>query len=98
MAKPSMLSVALVFLFMTSYFSAPVNSLCECGYTTSLNIDGQATKLTFTDLLETDFIRGVGNVALDTDWRVQAYNVSGAENRGQYGYVFFSYALNLVAL
>ena len=86
MANQTALSVPSLFLFLIGCLATLVKSLCECGYTTNINIsDGVTNAFLFTDLLETDFVRGVSNIRSDTDWLVQAYNVSGAVDRGQYG-------------
>jgi hypothetical protein len=86
MAKQTGLYVHTLFLFLIGCLAGLVCGLCECGYATDINLsDGVTNAFVFTDLLETDFVRGVSNIRSDTDWLVQAYNVSGAVDRGQYG-------------
>jgi len=86
MPNQAALSMPSLFLFLIGYFATLVRGLCECGYTTNINLsNGITNAFVFTDLLETDFVRGVSNIRSDTDWLVQAYNVSGAVDRGQYG-------------
>jgi len=71
------LSLAVSFLF------GVVTADCECGYSTS--IDGASH--VFTDLIETDFTK-VQDIADDTDWRRQAFNVTSERARGQFGEMF----------
>jgi hypothetical protein len=86
MPNQAALSMPSLSLFLIGYFATLVQGLCECGYTTNINLSDRVTNaFIFTDLLETDFIRGVSNIRSDTDWLVQSYNVSGAVDRGQYG-------------
>jgi hypothetical protein len=58
---------------------------CECGYSSS--IDGSASPSIFTDIIESDFLH-IQNIALDTDWRRQEYNVTTEAGRGPYGMNF----------
>jgi hypothetical protein len=86
MAIQAAISLPTLFLFLIGCLTTVVRGLCECGYATNINLsDGTSNIFVFTDLLETDFVRGVSNIRSDTDWLVQAYNVSGAVDRGQYG-------------
>jgi hypothetical protein len=86
MGNKAHISLHALFLSFIGCWTRLVHALCECGYSTNINISGGATNaFLFTDLLETDFIRGVTNIFSDTDWLVQSYNVSGAVDRGQYG-------------
>ena len=71
------LAVLLVFL------ATPIWADCECGY--AVGIDNQ--KYVFTDLIETDFSR-FEDIAGNTDWVRQEFNVSDSRARGDFGEMF----------
>ncbi|CAK7269255.1 hypothetical protein SEPCBS119000_003476 [Sporothrix epigloea] len=56
---------------------------CECGYST--DIDGEVHVL--TDLIETDFAH-LADIATNTDWVRQAFNVTSDADRGSYGEMY----------
>jgi hypothetical protein len=60
-----------------------VEAECQCGYASSVD----QTVNVFTDVLESDFLH-IPNIALDTDWRRQDFNVTAAAGRGPYGMNF----------
>ncbi|CAK7231436.1 hypothetical protein SBRCBS47491_007929 [Sporothrix bragantina] len=61
----------------------PVTADCECGYSTVIDGDVQA----FTDLIETDFAH-LPDIATNTDWIRQAFNVTSERDRGNYGEMY----------
>jgi hypothetical protein len=61
-----------------------VVAFCECGYATSVSVNGNLTNFVFTDLIESDFLH-IKDVASDTDWSRQNYSVTAALARGPYG-------------
>ncbi|CAK7208090.1 hypothetical protein SEUCBS140593_000015 [Sporothrix eucalyptigena] len=61
----------------------PILADCECGYSTVIDGDVQA----FTDLIETDFAH-LSNIATNTDWVRQAFNVTSEKDRGSYGEMY----------
>lgn len=63
-------------------FIRDVSADCECGY--SAAIGDLAYPYVFTDLIETDFTK-IDDVSQDTDWQRQAFNVSAADARGEFG-------------
>jgi hypothetical protein len=79
--KSSSMATAQTQLVMGTLAAAS----CECGYSSS--IDGSASPSVFTDIIESDFLH-VQNIALDTDWRRQEYNVTAEAGRGPYGMNF----------
>ena len=87
--RPHALSSAFLWLPLLStlllllLFPKPASTDCECGYATV--VDG--TRHVFTDLLETDFAR-LRDVAPDTDWAAQAFNLSAGRARGEFGEMF----------
>ncbi|EPE06072.1 glycoside hydrolase family 16 protein [Ophiostoma piceae UAMH 11346] len=56
---------------------------CECGYSAVIDDD---TPL-FTDLIETDFAH-LDDIATNTDWVRQAFNVTADKARGSYGEMY----------
>lgn len=64
-------------------FARPTAADCECGYATVIDGDVQA----FTDLIETDFAH-LDNIATNTDWVRQAFNVTSEKDRGDYGEMY----------
>lgn len=61
---------------------------CECGYTAHDPNDNE-TYWVFNDILETDFTLSQ-NIALDTAWIRQEYNVTAEDGRGTHGKAFQS--------
>ena len=72
-----------LFLFVLSILNSRVHADCECGYSTTTN----DTTHVFTDLLETDFLHSK-DLATNTDWVRQVFNVSATASRGVYGTSF----------
>ncbi|KUJ09920.1 glycoside hydrolase family 16 protein [Mollisia scopiformis] len=62
-------------------------AFCECGYATSISVNGTLTSYVFTDLIESDFVH-IQDVASDTDWSRQNYSVTALAARGPYGMQF----------
>ena len=56
---------------------------CECGYSAVVDDDTHI----FTDLIETDFAH-LDDIAANTDWVRQAFNVTAGEARGSYGEMY----------
>ncbi|KAI9698659.1 MAG: hypothetical protein M1836_003769 [Candelina mexicana] len=75
---PKFASIFALALLQSIHVSAD----CECGY--SVNATTSPHYSLFTDLIESDFLH-IDNIKADTDWQLQAYNVSAADSRGPYG-------------
>ncbi|OAA64262.1 glycoside hydrolase, family 16 [Niveomyces insectorum RCEF 264] len=56
---------------------------CECGYSATIDDDVQF----FTDLIESDFAH-LPDIATNTDWIRQAFNVTSTVDRGNYGEMY----------
>lgn len=69
-------SVIVVWACLSAFVSAD----CECGYSSTIN----STTYVFSDLIETDFLH-LSDIAADTDWIRQSYNVTAQASRGTYG-------------
>lgn len=76
-------SCAIVGLVLLAGFSRPVAADCECGYSATIDDDVQV----FTDLIETDFAH-LPNIATNSDWVRQAFNVTSDKDRGSYGEMY----------
>lgn len=74
---------AVVGAILLVGFARPTAADCECGYATVIDGDVQA----FTDLIETDFAH-LDNIATNTDWVRQAFNVTSEKDRGSYGEMY----------
>ncbi|KAM7221381.1 glycoside hydrolase, family 16 [Rhypophila decipiens] len=81
---------AKLFLLFLGFLSAGlVKGDCECGYSTNIGgVDGAPKReYVFTDLLETNFLR-LNDIAANTDWQRQEFNISKDAARGDYGEMF----------
>ncbi|KAL2258269.1 hypothetical protein VTK26DRAFT_8503 [Humicola hyalothermophila] len=74
----------LGLLWVSHLLLAPALADCECGYLSTI---GDSEHALFTDLLETDFAR-VDDIAKDTDWVRQAFNLTEERARGDHGEMF----------
>lgn len=77
----------LFFLLLHGLLIPAVSADCECGYAASIGTGPDAVEHVFTDLIETDFSR-LADVAANTDWQRQAFNLSRERARGAYGEMF----------
>ncbi|GAB1320133.1 Glycoside hydrolase family 16 protein [Madurella fahalii] len=84
----SYLRIILFKLFCWAHLIRFALADCECGYSTTFDIagDGGGTAV-FTDLIESDFTK-LADVAQDTEWVRQAFNLTRERARGDYGEMF----------
>jgi hypothetical protein len=73
--------VLIFFAFLLRHATAH----CECGFSAAI----EGTNHIFTDLLESDFTRE-RDIADNTDWRRQAFNMTSERARGDFGEMFVS--------
>ncbi|KXX74996.1 Beta-glucanase [Madurella mycetomatis] len=82
------LRVVIPKLLCWIYLFAFASADCECGYSTALNISGDnGGTAVFTDLIESDFTT-LTDIAQDTEWVRQAFNLTRERARGDYGEMF----------
>ncbi|KAK3333468.1 concanavalin A-like lectin/glucanase domain-containing protein [Cercophora scortea] len=84
----------LFCLFTLVCFRGRVQADCECGYAagdvgsgSGSNTNITAQRHVFTEVLESNFAL-LQDVALDTDWARQAFNVTAERARGRHGEMF----------
>ena len=70
-------------ILLLATLTQPTAADCECGYSTVIDGDVHA----FTDLIETDFAH-LSDIATNTDWVRQAFNVTREKDRGDYGEMY----------
>ncbi|KAK0710976.1 concanavalin A-like lectin/glucanase domain-containing protein [Lasiosphaeris hirsuta] len=87
------------FLSCLLLLPAFVSADCECGYSTNIAPNSQPHQRrhqrrhqqqeqhVFTDLIESDFT-SLGDIAANTDWARQEFNVTQKQARGDYGEMF----------
>ena len=73
-----------MLLGMIVFSAAPVEALCECGYSWTISTISGSTTYIGTDVIETDAIHDKSFLD-DTDWKSQNYNISASAARGPYG-------------
>lgn len=82
------LRVVLFKLLCWTFFFAFASADCECGYSTTLDVAGDSGgTAVFTDLIESDFTT-LTDLAQDTEWVRQAFNLTRERARGDYGEMF----------
>lgn len=75
----------LYLLVLIVSFSTWAAGYCECGYSTTVGNDTEP--FVFTDLIESNFAQ-IQDVAEDTDWVRQEFNLSQERARGDFGELF----------
>ena len=78
-------AISFLFIFANLWFWAPAAADCECGYSTT--VGDEMTQFVFTNLIETNF-QTLDDIAKNTDWVRQAFNLTSTRARGDFGEMF----------